>query len=302
MLQDMDLTTQKTVSEGKSSKTTTEPPKRSLKQWSFLSNLGDGFSSAVFKAQHSITQDVVAIKKVNVRMLASLYKNVMTYEDARRRVEYEVNVLCSLNHPAIPKPLEFYYTSNHMYVCMSYLKGHPLLNLVETGRVEEIRVRHIMSQLLHIVAHVHSKNIVHGDLKPENILLDESDDDKISVVDFGFARRLAAGRQTKALGWTKEYSPPEAFCSQTISTDWDIWSCGVIMYILLTGCYPFDYDKVNWLAADQSVSLCCPEFLSNEAVEVFVAMLTVDKEIRPSAHEILQMPFFTCELSSSEED
>tara|TARA_R110002050_G_scaffold112942_3_gene227406 strand:+ start:2384 stop:3274 length:891 start_codon:yes stop_codon:yes gene_type:complete len=274
--------------------------------WKLRSKIGDGFSSKVYLATHIHTGIVAAVKKVNVVNLAHRYRDIMTADQVRMRLNDEVTIMYELNHPCIPRPLQMLVSVNHVYICMSYASGRSLLELLGKD-LPESRVGAIMYQLLHAMQYIHSKDICHGDLKPENILIDEENGDKITVLDFGFARRVESGREVKAIGWTTQYAPPEAFRAAFVSKAWDIWSCGVIMYVLLTGNFPFNNNVINWNSSTVSVvDVVFPRRVSDAAAEAVMGMFTMNMLARPSAEQVLKFPFFSmpeqsggCSSSSS---
>tara|TARA_R110002050_G_scaffold113206_1_gene227834 strand:- start:1233 stop:2291 length:1059 start_codon:yes stop_codon:yes gene_type:complete len=259
--------------------------------WELLEQIGEGFSSQVFLARHSLSGIQAALKRVDMVALTQRYNqqdfNVLS------RLRSELTILYTLQHPSIPRPLKFFISGNSAYLCMTYCNGNALSSVLEKHKkLSEDAVRNIMRQVLNIVDYIHSEDVCHGDIKLDNLIEDE-ETGSISVIDFGFSRRVETGREVKAIGITAPYAPPEAFLTGFISKGWDIWSSGVVMYVLLMGNFPFNFQEVEWNTAKKNpVDLAVPYSLSADAVQAMTMMFTVSILKRPTASQILQLPFF----------
>jgi calcium-dependent protein kinase len=154
-----------------------------------------------------------------------------------------------------------------------------------------------MKQLMGAICYSHQNNIIHKDLKPENILMDkEKDDLAIKIIDWGCAETVKTMKQSEHADGTIYYIAPEVLRGQ-YNEKCDIWSCGVIFYILLCGYPPFDGESDEDIyKAIESANYSFPEEnwnqVSNEAKELIKKMLTLDVNDRISALDTLQDPWF----------
>jgi calcium-dependent protein kinase len=177
----------------------------------------------------------------------------------------EVKILKMLDHPSIVKMFEFFADKKHFYIVMDICKGGELFDdIVNRGKLKENEVAILMKQLLCCVNYMHLNNVIHRDLKPENILLEMNKDySMIKIIDFGTAIVTDKSEHLKDRIGTPYYIAPEIL-TQNYNYKCDLWSCGVISYILLTGVKPFNgssdqevfkkiklgqasFNNINWL-------------------------------------------------------
>ena len=156
------------------------------------------------------------------------------------RMYLEVEILKKLVHPNIMQIFEFYEDKKNFYIITEFCEGGELFDkIVEKGYLSESDAAWIMKQLLSAVNYIHSNHIVHRDLKPENILLDTKKDNIIKIIDWGTARFFDKSKKMNRISGTPYYIAPEVL-AEKYDEKCDIWSCGVIMYILLCGYPPFN--------------------------------------------------------------
>lgn len=194
--------------------------------------LGSGGFSEVYEGQDLDTYDAFAIKFVS-NTIFSKHRNQMTNE---------VKTLASFDHPNIVKLREVVRTPTDFCIVTELVDGGELFDhIAEMKKFSEETVRAILRQLLGAVKVLHDANVMHRDLKPENILLKSKDPIRIKVADFGLAAFFDNDVPLTVACGTPEYSSPEvidmARCSYDRSAD--VWSIGVITYIMLTGISPF---------------------------------------------------------------
>ncbi len=137
---------------------------------------------------------------------------------------------------------EFYTDAKYYYMVTEYVDGGELFDEIQRRKAfSEEMAADITSQLLSSVVYCHERKIVHRDLKPENILIDSVSDTKISikVIDFGTAETFSPSSKMKATLGTPYYIAPEVLM-KCYNEKCDVWSCGVILYILLSGTPPFN--------------------------------------------------------------
>ena len=158
-------------------------------------------------------------------------------------INKEINILKNLDHPNIIKVYEFYSTEKYIYIINELCTGGELFDkIVDVKHFSESVACNIMRQLLSAVAYCHEKGVIHRDLKPENILIESSEEkDKdffhINIIDFGTCEILKKKKLTEQIG-TSFYIAPEVL-KNGYNEKCDLWSCGVILYILLCGSPPF---------------------------------------------------------------
>jgi serine/threonine protein kinase len=149
-------------------------------------------------------------------------------------------------------------------------------------------VKIFFRQLIYAVTHMHREGIVHRDLKPENILLVD-DDTRLKVADFGLSNRIMDGCSLMTSCGSPNYAAPEVI--EGISYDGpgaDVWSCGVILFALLTRTLPFESDSLTGLyEAIRTGNYKMPDYLSHETKDLINSMLQVNPDNRIKSHELL---------------
>ena len=159
------------------------------------------------------------------------------------RMYLEVEILKKLIHPNIMQIFEFYEDKKNFYIITEFCEGGELFDkIIEKGSFSENEAAWVMKQLLSAVNYIHSNNIVHRDLKPENILLDTKKDNIIKIIDWGTARFFDRNKKMNRINGTPYYIAPEVL-AEKYDEKCDIWSCGVIMYIMLCGYPPFNAES-----------------------------------------------------------
>lgn len=160
----------------------------------------------------------------------------------------------------------------------------------------EPQARRFFQQLISGIEYSHRLKIVHRDLKPENVLLD--DDLNVKIADFGLSNEIKDGDFLKTSCGSPNYAAPEVIRGGLYTgPEIDVWSCGVILYVMLCGRLPFEDDDVQTLFTKISQGVYhMPSYLSPDAKNLITGMLAVDPVKRITVPEILQHPFFTTDL------
>jgi len=195
--------------------------------------LGTGAFSQVRLAECREDGHMYAIKIIDKKALKGK-------EDS---LENEIRVLKRLKHPNIVALLEVFEDKTKVYLVMELVTGGELFDrIVEKGSYSEKDAADLIKQVLSAVAYMHSQGVVHRDLKPENLLYYSPDaDSKIMISDFGLSKMEESGVMATACG-TPGYVAPEVLAQKPYGKAVDVWSIGVISYILLCGYPPF-YDE-----------------------------------------------------------
>lgn len=254
--------------------------------------LGKGAYGEVYRGKHKSLDLERAIKIID--------KNLMTQEE-QIRSQREFDILKKLDHPNIMKMYEYFITSNKFYlICELCLGGELFDKIKEKGNLPEKQVAYIMRQIASAVCFCHSNNIIHRDLKPENILLESLDDKRsdeinIKVIDFGTSC-FKTLTMIKEKAGTAFYIAPEVL-DNFYNEKCDIWSLGVIMYILLCGEPPFadiDEDEIFIKIKKGEFSMTKPIWskVSSQAKDLIGKMLQKDPKLRLSSEEVLSHEFF----------
>ncbi|XP_022217543.1 calcium/calmodulin-dependent protein kinase type 1 isoform X2 [Drosophila obscura] len=196
--------------------------------------LGTGAFSEVRLAESKDTPgDHFAVKIIDKKAL----------KGKEESLENEIRVLRRLTHPNIVQLLETYEDKSKVYLVMELVTGGELFDrIVEKGSYTEKDASHLIRQILEAVDYMHEQGVVHRDLKPENLLYySPEDDSKIMISDFGLSKMEDSGIMATACG-TPGYVAPEVLAQKPYGKAVDVWSIGVISYILLCGYPPF-YDE-----------------------------------------------------------
>ena len=207
------------------------------KHYKIIEKLGSGTFGRVYKATHLITNQLRAIKVVK--------KEILKFQDDEKLFLKEIELLAALRHQNIIKIFEYFVDKAHYYVVQELATGGELYEQIyKLQSFNEKNAAVIMEQLLSSVCYLHHEGIVHRDLKPENIMLESKiqGDLSIKLIDFGAANycKPKEGQLTLKIG-TPYYIAPEVI-NKKYDLQCDVWSCGVILYILLCGYPPFDGD------------------------------------------------------------
>jgi calcium-dependent protein kinase len=208
------------------------------------------------------------------------------------RMYLEVEILKKLVHPNIMQIFEFYEDKKNFFIITEFCEGGELFDkIVEKGSFSEAEAADIMKQLLSAVNYIHCNQIVHRDLKPENILLDTKKNNIIKIIDWGTARFFDKNKKMNRISGTPYYIAPEVL-NEKYDEKCDIWSCGVIMYILLCGYPPFNAESDNEIMNKIKIGkYSFPDDdwidISYEAKDLITKMLTYKPSERYSASDCL---------------
>ncbi|XP_036380035.1 serine/threonine-protein kinase SIK2a [Megalops cyprinoides] len=240
--------------------------------------LGKGNFAVVKLARHRITKTEVAIKIIDKTQLDAV--NL-------QKIYREVQIMKMLDHPHIIKLYQVMETKNMLYLVTEYAKNGEIFDyLASHGRLSEPEARRKFWQILSAVEYCHNHNIVHRDLKAENLLLDGHMN--IKIADFGFGNFFQPGEPLATWCGSPPYAAPEVFEGQQYEgTQLDIWSMGVVLYVLVCGALPFDGPTLPVLR--QRVlegRFRIPYFMTEDCEHLIRRMLVLDPSKRLSVAQI----------------
>ncbi|CAM4410868.1 unnamed protein product [Lepidochelys olivacea] len=242
--------------------------------------LGKGNFAVVKLARHRVTKTQVAIKIIDKTRLDP--SNL-------EKIYREVQIMKLLNHPHIIKLYQVMETKDMLYIVTEFAKnGEMFDHLTSNGHLSESEARKKFWQILSAVEYCHSHHIVHRDLKTENLLLDASMN--IKLADFGFGNFYKSGEPLSTWCGSPPYAAPEVFEGKEYEgPHLDIWSLGVVLYVLVCGSLPFDGPNLPTLR--QRVlegRFRIPYFMSQDCETLIRRMLVVDPTKRITIAQIKQ--------------
>ncbi|OAY24962.1 CBL-interacting serine/threonine-protein kinase 12 [Manihot esculenta] len=249
--------------------------------------LGHGTFAKVYLARNVKTNESVAIKVID--------KEKILKGGLIAHIKREISILRRVRHPNIVQLFEVMATKAKIYFVMEYVRGGELFNKVAKGRLKEEVARKYFQQLISAVSFCHARGVFHRDLKPENLLLDENGDLKVS--DFGLSAVSDQIRQDglfHTFCGTPAYVAPEVLARKGYdAAKVDIWSCGVILFVLMAGYLPFN--DQNIMAMYKKIykgEFRCPRWFSPELVRLLWRLLDTNPETRGTMPQIMENKWF----------
>uniref|UniRef100_A0A9J7YL07 non-specific serine/threonine protein kinase n=1 Tax=Cyprinus carpio carpio TaxID=630221 RepID=A0A9J7YL07_CYPCA len=240
--------------------------------------IGKGNFAVVKLATHMITRAKVAIKIVDKTQLD---------DENLKKIFREVQIMKMLRHPHIIRLYQVMETERLIYLVTEYASGGEIFDhLVAHGRMAEKDARRKFKQIVAAVYFCHCRNIVHRDLKAENLLLDHNLN--IKIADFGFSNLFSRGQLLKTWCGSPPYAAPELFEGKEYDgPKVDIWSLGVVLYVLVCGALPFDGSTLqNLRARVLSGKFRIPFFMSTDCEYLIRHMLVLEPSRRLSMEQI----------------
>jgi 5'-AMP-activated protein kinase catalytic alpha subunit len=249
--------------------------------------LGHGTFAKVYHAKNLHTGKNVAMKVVG--------KEKVIKVGMMEQIKREISVMKMVKHSNIVQIHEVMASKSKIYIAMELVRGGELFNKIVKGRLKEDVARVYFQQLISAVDFCHSRGVYHRDLKPENLLLDE--DGNLKVSDFGLSTFGEHMRQDGLLHTTcgtPAYVSPEVIAKKGYDgAKADIWSCGVILYVLLAGFLPFQDDNVvNMYKKIYRGDFKCPPWFSLEAKRLITKLLDPNPNTRITISKIMDSSWF----------
>ncbi|KJH43130.1 kinase domain protein [Dictyocaulus viviparus] len=270
--------------------------------------LGDGKFGKVYQVREKSSGQEFAAKVIRIKKQAD-----------RQEVEREVSILTQLRHPRIAQIYDAFYTSNNEIVLvMEIVRGGELFDRVadENYVLTELAVVMIICQLCEAIDYIHEQNILHLDIKikkqkhaeiqPENIMCVSQSGNRIKLIDFGLAQHYDGTQELRYMAGTPEFAAPEVIKYEQLDYHTDMWSVGVITYILLSGYSPFLGENIaeTYCNVEKGVWEFTEEFdsVSKEAKDFISHLIVYKKEERMLPKQCLAHPWIAKHRANASND
>ena len=261
---------------------------KEISEFEFKEKIGIGKFGIVRRGVHKGTKRKVAIKFIN--------KTKMTNQD-RILLSNEIDILSVVRHPSLINLYEVIDYYDICYIITEYIHGADLYTYVEDKnyKIPEFRIVSIIQQLCCAEYYLNIFGIIHRDIKPEHLLLDDKyEEPTIKLIDFGLAEILFPKEKTCAQFGTVGYTAPEVLRGIPYNKTADIWSIGIMIYLLIIGCLPFDdaneMNKIKEMTIDEEIpfpSVICKK-KTQESIYLLENILRKDPTKRMNLEEILK--------------
>ncbi|KAL9585869.1 MAG: hypothetical protein Q9212_001271 [Teloschistes hypoglaucus] len=275
-------------------------------QYTLGKTIGAGSMGKVKLAKNLETGEQVAVKIVPRQSTDEHHSN----RDRERadhskeiRTAREAAIVTLLNHPYICAMRDVVRTNYHWYMLFEYVNGGQMLDyIISHGKLKEKQARKFGRQIASALDYCHRNSIVHRDLKIENILISKTGD--IKIIDFGLSNLFSPKAQLKTFCGSLYFAAPELLqARQYTGPEVDVWSFGIVLYVLVCGKVPFDDQSMPQLHAKIKKGVVdYPNWLSHECKHLISRMLVTDPKQRASLAEILNHPWITKGFNSSPEN
>ena len=253
--------------------------------------LGSGAFGEVWLVHH---------KNLNRDFAMKIIKKRKNKSNEEKEILNEIEILKRLDHPKILKIIDFYSKIKKYYIITEYCPEGELFNeIIKVGRFDEGQTAFIINQILKAISYCHRNQIIHRDIKPENIMITKREKNgclQVKLIDFGTAKIFEKGHQENRYVGSSYYMAPEVL-KRKYDEKCDLWSIGVIFYILLTGRPPFDGNDDDEILKNvekgvyDKTSYPYPS-LSSLAKDLMNKLLQYDPKKRISAEESLEHQWF----------
>ena len=251
--------------------------------------IGEGAFGEVWKVRHKVLGKEFAMKIIEKNPACNI-----------EQIKNEIEILKQLDHPNILKILDFHMSLNKFYIITDYCsEGELFQEIKNEEQFSEMETAFVIYQILTAIRYCHKMRIIHRDIKPENIMIIRREENgflQVKLIDFGTAKIFSEGNKQKGLVGSTYYMAPEVI-KGNYDEACDIWSIGVIMYLMLTGNPPFygDDDKsilLHVTSGKYDTTSTCYQNLSNNAKDLIGKLLKYSPSQRITAREALKHPWF----------
>eukprot|EP00752_Nemacystus_decipiens_P014646 g13043.t1 len=264
--------------------------------------LGVGSTSKCYRCINRRSKKQFACKVIDKRAMDPKLKPLLD------QFHVEIQVLQLLRHPNIIHMEDVFESDAKIHMVMEIMQGGELFDyVVEKGTLSESEASVMVRKVTSALAYMHSLNIIHRDLKPENLLLtSKGANPEVKIIDFGLAKVMGAGDDSaQSFLGTRGYLAPEMLQRESYNKEVDVWALGVIVFVLLCGCLPFDDDskKLNQAGAFKKFVLRFPRWadkLSPGAKDLLSKLLTVTPRARLTAKQALEHSWVTGKAAAAD--
>ena len=251
-----------------------------------IKKLGEGMFSTVKLATHSLTGENVAIK--------ILEKTRITKKEDKERINREISIMKRLKHFNIAKLYQVVENKLTIYLIQEHIQGKEFMDyLTKKGKLKEIEACKFFHQIISGLEYIHQCGIAHRDFKPENIII-KNDNTILKIIDFGLSNSYKNNQLLQTACGSPCYAPPEMIMEQKYNGALsDIWSSGIILYLMLCGKLPFFHEE-NEIMYQQILSgkFDLPNYLSDNAKDILSKILEIEPKKRLNFEEIKKHPWF----------
>ena len=269
--------------------------------YEMLDDLGEGIFGSVKLGVEKKTKERVAIK---------IIKKNKTKPSDIELVKTEIDVMKLCHHPNVVHLLDHFENAEYIFIVMEYIRGGRLTDYMKEKKFNftEKRAAEIINQIALGVKYLHKYGIIHRDLKPDNIMLTEaSDKGQIKIMDFGLSKILGKKEKTVDGFGTLTFVSPEVLIRKPYNKEIDIWSIGVILYLLLSGDLPFDDEDDDEQKIAKSIVFNEVEFpakkfgnRSKEVINLIKKCLTKEPKNRIKIDEIIKSDWIQAQLGTKD--
>ncbi|WVQ80301.1 hypothetical protein IAT38_002406 [Cryptococcus sp. DSM 104549] len=277
---------------------------RLVGDWQLQKTLGAGSMGKVKLATNVLTREKCAVKIIPRYTESNRREEPKTPEEAEKqrqkdeskeiRTIREAHISLLLHHPYICGMREFISHQNHHYMVFEFIDGGQMLDyIISHGRLRERAARKFARQIGSALDYCHHNSIVHRDLKIENILI--SKNGNIKLIDFGLSNLYSPSRHLSTFCGSLYFAAPELLNAKAYTgPEVDVWSFGIVIYVLVCGKVPFDDQSMPALHAKIKRGLVeYPSWLSSDVKSLLSRMLVTNPAERASLAEVLSHPFMT---------
>jgi len=263
------------------------------KMYDIRDTLGTGNFATVKLAIHKATGERFACKIIDKKKFS------MQSSNRKDSLKDEVNILQAIKHPNIIAIKEIFESERTLYIILELVTGGELFDrIIDMGHFMEEHARRIFQQIVDAIDYIHDRGIAHRDLKPENILLKSKNEEIIKVTDFGLSRIISEGSFMKTMCGTPQYLAPEILTNAQqngYGKEVDMWSLGVILYVLLCGYLPFREENGPIFQQVREGQYDFPEeewsTISNAVKDLIRNLLIVDPSRRYTSKQTNEHPW-----------
>ena len=260
---------------------------KTIGPWILGECVGKGASGRVKIARHRHTGQLAAVKILSVSPLVSSRASLATKQARSERqrlgIDKEITMMKLMNHPHIMRLYDVYESEKDLFLVLEYVEGGELFDfLVNRGPLPPQEALVYFKQIIYGLNYAHTFSIIHRDLKPENILIASLSPPLIKIADWGMAAFAPPFLQLQTSCGSPHYASPEIVNGEKYQGNaTDIWSCGVVLYALLTSRLPFDDKDVNTLLDKvKSGKYGVPDWIDPLAKDLLERMLVIDVQKR----------------------